>query len=205
MDSTDRQTKTEVELPRKALHLFVAVIPLGMLWAGRALSIKILVPLALLAVAADFARSRRADVESFIQEWLGFMMRPSEAAVPGRLIINGATWVMISLAVLAVLFELRIAAPAFMMFIIGDAAAAIVGQRLGRHRWPGSHRTLEGSLAFVAAGVLLAWAYPGLPLFQALPALVAGAAAEVPNRPFNDNFRVPLVIAAVLLVLEIIT
>ena len=34
------------------------------------------------------------------------------------------------------------------MLGVGDAAAAAVGSVLGRHRWPSSRRTLEGSLAF---------------------------------------------------------
>ena len=34
------------------------------------------------------------------------------------------------------------------MLGVGDAAAATVGSVVGRHRWPSSRRTLEGSLAF---------------------------------------------------------
>lgn len=45
---------------------------------------------------------------------------------------------------------------------MGDAMASIVGKRLGRHRWPGSKKTVEGSLAFVVAVVI------GLALFKHL-------------------------------------
>lgn len=37
---------------------------------------------------------------------------------------------------------------------MGDAMASIVGKRLGRHNWPGSKKTVEGSLAFVGAVML---------------------------------------------------
>lgn len=34
---------------------------------------------------------------------------------------------------------------------IGDSAASIIGSKIGRHRWPGRKRTLEGSLAGLIA------------------------------------------------------
>jgi dolichol kinase len=41
---------------------------------------------------------------------------------------------------------------------LGDAFASIVGSYLGRRHWPGSRRTLEGSLAMaVATGLPLAY------------------------------------------------
>jgi len=34
---------------------------------------------------------------------------------------------------------------------VGDAMASIVGKRYGRHRWPGTIKTVEGTIAFVAS------------------------------------------------------
>lgn len=34
---------------------------------------------------------------------------------------------------------------------IGDSAASIIGSKIGRHRWPGRQRTLEGSIAGLIA------------------------------------------------------
>ncbi|WFD33931.1 dolichol kinase [Malassezia cuniculi] len=39
---------------------------------------------------------------------------------------------------------------------VGDALASIVGRRFGRHKWPGSNKSVEGSLAFVASIVCCA-------------------------------------------------
>jgi len=38
---------------------------------------------------------------------------------------------------------------------LGDAAASYCGVRFGRHRWSGSNKTKEGTLAFVVSVVLL--------------------------------------------------
>lgn len=34
---------------------------------------------------------------------------------------------------------------------VGDAMASIVGKRFGRHRWPGTVKTVEGTIAFVVS------------------------------------------------------
>ncbi|KAF9955078.1 hypothetical protein BGZ72_004033 [Mortierella alpina] len=41
---------------------------------------------------------------------------------------------------------------------VGDAMASIVGKRFGRHRWPGTIKTVEGTVAFVASVMMAAGA-----------------------------------------------
>lgn len=191
------------EVKRKALHLLALVVPLCMALIGCEWSIRILLPLAAVALLADLLRAHSAAFARFIGTLFGFMMRPSEIApAPGVVRINGATWVLVTAAVLAVLFPLSIAVPVFVMFMVADAAAALVGRRFGRHRWPGTPRTAEGSAAFVAAGLLVVWAFPQVPFWAGTVSVLSGAAAEVLPRPLNDNLRVPLVAAFVLFLVE---
>lgn len=44
--------------------------------------------------------------------------------------------------------------PPLFNLCVGDAAAALVGQRYGRHHWPRSSKTIEGSLSFVISSWL---------------------------------------------------
>ncbi|RUO95322.1 hypothetical protein BC936DRAFT_144457, partial [Jimgerdemannia flammicorona] len=37
---------------------------------------------------------------------------------------------------------------------LGDSMASIVGKYLGRHRWPGTNKTVEGTAAYVASVLL---------------------------------------------------
>lgn len=130
-------------------------------------------------------------------------MRPEEfPPVGGPITLNGATWVLLAAALLVILLPLEIAIISFTVFMIADAAAAVVGLRFGRHKWPGSIRTLEGSLAFFLTGTAVMLLFGSHPLWVVCLAALAGTAAEVPSGPLNDNLRVPFVIGITIYVLE---
>jgi uncharacterized protein (TIGR00297 family) len=85
---------------------------------------------------------------------------------------------------------------------LGDAAAAVVGQRWGQHRYeaPGGFpKSLEGSLTMLAVtfAVLLLILGPGAPGPAALAAVTA-MCAEALGAKGRDNLWVPLATAAVL-------
>lgn len=187
------------ELKRKALHLLALIIPLFMWFAGKAVAIFVLGFVALIAVAADVLRVRSERFAGMIYRFFAAMMRPEECpAVGGPVVFNGATWVVLSATLLVVIFPLEIAIISFTTFMLADAAAAIVGRRFGQHRWRHTTRTVEGTAAFLVVGfavvLLFGWTFGWIGML----AVVAGAAAEIPYRPLNDNIRVPLVIGTVL-------
>jgi phytol kinase len=111
-----------------------------------------------------------------------------------------------------------VAAAGAMALTWGDALAALIGQRFGRHRYQiwGSTRSWEGSLAmFVAATIVMALTLALVPGSALSPtatpigaaralgaaALGAGAAtlAEAVSPHGTDNLSVPIVAAAVAL------
>ena len=191
------------EVKRKALHLLALVVPFLMGLLGKDLSVAILVPMAVLSLGADALRSYSAGFAAWIDRWFGFMMRGEERAVrPDTLVINGATWVIVTAMLLALIFPIRIAVASFVMFMVSDAAAALVGRRYGRHRWPNSPRSLEGSSAFVITGVIIMLLFRDVAFWTGVVAAFVGAAAEVVRRPLNDNIRVPIVVALTLFLLE---
>jgi dolichol kinase len=205
-DSSDdvAEIPFRAEVARKALHLIALVIPVTSLLIGRPYAIGLLVPLAIIAVSADVIRARSHVLNGFITKYLGFMMRPSETpGVGSPVVLNGATCVLLSAAILAILFPLRIGMTAFIVFMISDAAAALVGRRMGRIRWPGSRRTIEGSIAFVITGTLLYVAWIGTLHWAILAVVIIGAIAEAVPRPFNDNIRVPLVMGLTMYLLSL--
>ena len=79
---------------------------------------------------------------------------------------------------------------------------ALIRRRFGRHRWGGGPRTVEGSLAFLATGVAIMTLFPAVPFWVGVASVVVACGAEALPGPFNDNVRVPLVAAFVILALE---
>jgi dolichol kinase len=107
----------------------------------------------------------------------------------------------VSAALCAALFAEPVAAAALVMVMVGDGAAAVVGRRYGRHRYPfgAAAKSLEGSAALFLTAlaatlplVLLGPPYaPLAPLQLGLGALAATVVEALPV-PVNDNVRVPL-------------
>jgi len=192
------------ELKRKAIHLSALVIPIGLLIVERTVALRVLVPLALFALVCDVASQRVEPVHRFVMRIFRPIMRPSELSpLGGPLVLNGATWMCIAAALCAVFFAAPIAAAVLVMLMVGDGAAAIIGRRFGRHRFPGFDKSWEGSIAFFLTAMLVA-----LPL--TLPALMnslghvplsslqigvgalVSAVLEALPIPINDNVRVPI-------------
>ena len=186
--------------------MLALVVPLTMAWLGKTGALALLAPTTVLALAGDVLRVRSVWFARLIERIFGFMMRAEEQPpVGGPITLNGATWVLLSATSLTVVFPIRIAASAFAMFMLSDAAAALVGRRFGRIHWGRSPRTVEGSLAFLVVGLgimLLLAPYSGIVFWVGAVSVVAATLAEVPAGPFNDNLRVPMVAAAVIFVLE---
>ena len=196
------QLPLRFEIQRKALHLLALVIPAAMLLLGRSTSLLLLLPAAAIAISADVARVRSEAFRGCIERFFGFMMRPDEKPAIGSMpVLNGATWVLISASLLAVVFPIVLAGAAFAAFMVADAAAAVVGRSLGRTHWGKSPRTVEGTLAFVAVGLLILWPIAPVSTGIVIAAVLAGALVEIPQWALNDNVRVPFVMTLVLYLL----
>lgn len=191
------------EIGRKALHLLALVIPLGMWMLGTPLALYVLGGCASVAVIADVARAYSAGFNDWIRTIFGALMRAEELPEVGtRITFNGATCVLVGAALLTLLFPLRVAVPVLTMTMLADAAAALVGRRLGRHSWGSLSATVEGSTAFVVTGLAVMAAFPSLALLPAVFGVIVAAVVEAVPFPVNDNIRVPLIAALVVMIGE---
>lgn len=187
------------ELQRKAIHLLALVLPASILALPEAVAQGGLAALAALAVGLDVARQRVPAVRRLLVERaFGGMMRPEELPPEGGpLVLNGAAWMCVSAALCAWLFAPGVAAAALAMLMVGDGAAAVVGRRFGRTKWPGSPKSVEGSLAYAGTAFLtglavVAWPGSGVGVATVALGAAVGAAVEAVPIPLNDNVRVPL-------------
>lgn len=191
------------ELKRKALHVLALVVPLGMGWMGMPEALYVLVPLSLLGLAGDALRAVSPRFNRFIRRFFGPLMRTQELPPPGHgIVINGATWVLVSATLLGIVFPLYVAVAVFAMFMVSDAVAALVGRRWGRWYWPKSPRTVEGSMAFLLTGLGVIACFPSLSFGIGAAGTAAACVAEALPGPGNDNLRVPMTGAVVVVLLE---
>jgi dolichol kinase len=116
--------------------------------------------------------------------------------------VNSSTWYTTALFLLAWLMPPVACSLAVIVLAVSDPAAALIGRRFGRIRVVAG-RTLEGSVAFLGAGVLAALAtlavYYDLTFAQmlalALGGTAAGAVAEMVSERIDDNFSIPMSVA----------
>ncbi len=93
-------------------------------------------------------------------------------------------------------FNMSIANAAILILLFGDSASTLIGKRFGRIKLPFQpHKTVEGSLAFLAVG--FAVSLTQLPITPAFIGALAGALTEAYS-PVDDNVPIPLVSALVI-------
>jgi dolichol kinase len=178
------------ELSRKAFHVASTVLPLLVWLAPRPLAVAVLVPVAAVGLATDVARLRLRWPRYHFLRLTRTMLRPHE-----RRGLAGATYMAVAYALALLLFPKPLAVAAMLYNGLGDAAAALVGKRWGRHRtsWGKSWEGFAAALAVnLGVGLAVGWLDPRLPVVGALAGALAGALLEFAPLPLDDNLRVTL-------------
>ncbi|MEL6177912.1 MAG: phosphatidate cytidylyltransferase [Myxococcota bacterium] len=147
----------------------------------------------------ELSRRHSARVNAMLMWVLGPIAHPHE-----RHRINSSTWYTTALLILSLTVGPMLGALAVIILGTADPAAAIIGRKFGRTKLL-ADRTLEGTLAFVTTGlvaslVVMAIFHPTLTALQMLViaavASSAGAIAELYSKRIDDNFSIPLAVAA---------
>jgi dolichol kinase len=211
---------TSQEIGRKLLHLFALLMPIGIFYAPVLGFPKAMVPVFLGSLFAgsgivEFLRFRIPAVQKIFFTLFGSMLRKEESFK-----ITGSTWIIGAGFLCSILFANvpYISFIVLTLFVLGDAAAALVGISLGRIKI--GKKTLEGSLACFLTCVILSVAV--LPLIPGLlvswggkmPLLITFVTAfvitvfeliplGVPSKiVINDNLAVPVIAGYVILLLQ---
>jgi dolichol kinase len=178
------------ELARKAIHVSSAALPLLVWLVPRGAAVAVLVPLAAAAVAIDVTRLRWRPARYWMLRFVRPMLRHHE-----RRRFTGATYMVVAYALAVAVFPKPGAVAAMLFNGLGDAAAALVGRRWGRHRTR-SGKSWEGFAAGLAVNLAVALAVarldPGLAPLPAVVGAVAAAVLELLDLPVDDNLRVTL-------------
>lgn len=157
---------TRQEINRKLFHLFALLLPIGIFYVPKLLNTSLWVPPIVLAfllitiLAIEKLRFSYPEFHKRFSKMFESMLRKEEAGT-----MTGSTWYIASALLCSVLFvyQPHISFMALALFITGDAAAAIVGQSIGKIKI--GKKSLEGSLACFGSSVVLMLAvFPLTPL-----------------------------------------
>lgn len=212
---------TKEEINRKLLHIFSGtLIPAGIFYIPLIEGYSPLTPIIILGVFTvgsiffEYLRFRNAALQRVFASIGSGVLRSSE-----RNTLTGSTYIFMSAFLCSVIFmdHPHIAFIALSLFILGDAAAALVGISIGRIKI--GKKSLEGSAACFFLGLLLFFfVYPQIPLLLdswlgvvPLPLIIIASLSNTLFELFpisfgnrlkiNDNLSVPLITGIVLLVL----
>lgn len=190
------------ELWRKAIHLCSLSFPLIYIFIDRPLMLTLLVPLLIIALIIDLLSKFNLKFREFYLKFFGAMLRPHEKNE--KILLNGASWVLIAAVFVFATFPKIIAIISFTILIISDMLAALIGRRFGKHKL--FDKSWEGTSAFIISGIIVVgiyWVALSAPitflLFGAIGAAVAGfvEAASVTLK-MDDNLSIPLSVGAVM-------
>ncbi|MBR2344218.1 MAG: phosphatidate cytidylyltransferase [Lentisphaeria bacterium] len=124
---------------------------------------------------------------------------------PGQWIVSGGAPVLAAALLINLLFAPVIAAAALAVMLTGDAAAALIGRKFGRHKLVNG-KSLEGFLSFILAGytalaaVFFISQMPGNFYLWGLAGVVLAAVVELFQKQLklDDNFTIPLAVGIVI-------
>lgn len=177
------------ELKRKAFHLTSLIYVVALVWMSRPAFCLLILALLIVALIGERLRLKVPAFGAFCERRFGGIMREDE-----RTAASGIVWMLAGVLSAALLLKPTGPAAAAILYVVfGDAAASLIGKRFGGLKWPGSVKSLSGSIACfvvcVAIGkALLVPAY-GWSGVWAGAAVATAVEFWTPGR--YDNFLIP--------------
>ena len=183
------------ELVRKLIHLFSLSIPIIFYLIPSSTSIKILAALTIFALIVDGGRFISKSFAQLFYKLFGFLLRKHELDNEKKN-LTGATYVLISALICALLFPKVIFVTAFTILIISDTMAALIGRKFGKRKF--LRKSFEGTFSFFLSASIVVIFTPKIgnfPLEYVIGFIAAFIGAIVENVSYgiaDDNLTIPL-------------
>lgn len=196
------------ELFRKSIHLCSLSIPIIYAFISRETALWLLSGIFFPVLTIDLARHWIPALERLVRKIFGGMMRAHELA-ENRILLNGATYVLLSAILCVLLFPKIIAITAFAVLIVSDIASALIGRKFGKTRF--LDKSLEGTTAFWISAWIVVGTIWSLTLAPWQYAVIGGIATFIGGiveaasirLKMDDNFSIPLSTGSVLWLLTL--
>jgi len=192
----NNQISYQQELLRKTIHLCSLSLPLLYYYTDKETTLSFIIPLFLLVLIFDIFSKKGKILHNFVFKYFGSMLREHEKK--DGLVLNGASWVLISALLVFAVFPKILAITSFIILIISDLSAALIGRRFGKHKL--FDKSWEGTIAFfISASFIIFFIWSILPdrniyfLYFGLFASMISAFTELVSNiiKVDDNISVP--------------
>lgn len=174
------------EIYRKLIHLATVVVPVLVWVLPRPASLWLLGAAAAAALLVEWARVNVRWARYHFLRRTRIMLRSHE-----RHRLAGATYMVVAYLLALLLLPKPIAVAAMLYNGLGDASAALVGKRWGRHRTTWG-KSWEGAGAALLVCLAVGFVIPGMPPLAVILGAVTAALVEFLPLPVDDNLRVTL-------------
>lgn len=184
------------ELKRKAFHCLAIIFPLLYHFWSKSSITTLLFCLNLIVISIDISRNYIPQIKGFIDQVFSPIMKPHEKS--GLKHLSGSSYMFLGFLITAILFPKEKAITSWLILIISDSLASIIGKLYGRKLSWG--KSLEGSLIFVLSGLAVAiystkflgWdvSYYKLALAVVITAMAEFFSAKL---KIDDNLLIPIV------------
>ncbi len=195
------------ELLRKGIHLLSLSIPITYIYVDKGFAMTVLTIMAIVAVLLDILSKKNPYIRNLIYGNFGDMLRKHERKKK-KFVLNGASWVLISAVITVFIFPKIIAVTAFIILIICDIAAALIGRKWGTHKL--FNKSWEGTSAFIISGFIVV-AIVGIIFNAPFSFFVAGVLASIisgfveamsKKLKIDDNLSIPISFGIIMWVVE---
>ena len=181
-----------LEIRRKIMHFYPIAIPIGYTYLSKETVLMILIPIGAVYVFCDvFRHFHQGFRELFDQIITSRFLREQEKHG-----LIGSSYFIFGAVASIILFPKEVAIASLYILIFCDAAAGLVGSAWGRVRIFG--KTLEGSIAFFVAGMIVIALTMRDHLLWGTLAVIGGALVELIPTGLDDNLTIPLVAGGIM-------
>lgn len=195
------------ELKRKIFHLSAIFFPFLYIFISKYLMCSILFIACTIILFVDIYKHRSVKIKELAESFFNPILRPQEKN--GQFRLSGASYMFTGLFLSALLFPKGLTINAWLILIISDSVAAIIGMSYGTTLSNG--KSLAGSAAFFMSAVLVSvFSYFMAPHNITFSIIIMACFAATMVEFFsssikiNDNFTIPLAYSLSVIILNLI-
>ena len=199
-------TELNFEIQRKVFHLCSLIFPIAYLFIPKMIMALTLAVIAGITLYLDISRHYNPKIKGLIKNIFGKIIREEEDS--GQFVLSGASYMALGFLVSCLLFSKGLAITSWLVLIVSDCFAAIVGMKYGSPLFNG--KSYAGAFSFFISSVLISVmtyfiiGYSTSFVIILISSLVTTIVEFFSDQiKVNDNFSVPLTYALVTFVLSL--